>query len=209
MSEVTYEGISNEAYGAYGIVMFLIITMGLSGNITTIVTLLQPEHRTKSVTYLMLNLAVADIFICGLGYPVAVTYNLKDHHASMKDSRRCSWLAFANALSGIACIYTLTLMSISQYRGVCKIVVTSRQLNPCSCKRLAVNLFGIWAVAFALCSPPFFKWNRFVPIQSGISCHPDWLSQDPSDKAYIWFLVTGGFFIPLTLISVSYILTYR
>lgn len=201
--------VSDEAYVSYGVVMFIIMTLGLSGNIATIVTLIQVEHRTKSVSYLMLNLAVADIIICALGYPVAVAYNLRDYHTSMDNWLRCSCLAFTNASTGIACIFTLTLMSVTQYRGICKITVTSHQLSVASNKRQAANLLAIWVLAIALSAPPFFGWNRFVPMQSGVSCHPDWMSQDPRDKAYIWFLVTGGFFIPLITISASYILTYR
>ena len=68
--------LSDTVYASYGIVMFLVMTLGLFGNISTIIVLIQVEHRTKSITYLMLNLATAGIIMCIFGYPVAVSYNL-------------------------------------------------------------------------------------------------------------------------------------
>ena len=189
--------------------MFVIITLGLSGNIATVIVLRQVEHRTKSVSWLMLNLAIAAILICVFGYPVSMTYNLKDYHSALKDPLRCGWLAFTNASTGIACILTLSLMSIIQYRGICKLTAPSVRLSVSKKKRLVVVLLGIWLSAILVSVPPVFGWNRFVPVQSGVSCHPDWASQDPKDKAYVWFLVTGGFFIPLLVICLFYGKTYR
>ena len=52
-------------------------------------------------------------------------------------------------------------------------------------------------------------WNRYIPIPSRVSCHPDWYSQDILDKSYIIYLVTFGFFIPLVTIVFSYAGIYR
>lgn len=46
-------------YTYYGASIFLILSMGIVGNTLAIIVLLQPEHRTKSMTGLMINLCVA------------------------------------------------------------------------------------------------------------------------------------------------------
>ena len=190
--------------------MLLIMTLGLIGNIATIVVLRQVEHRTKSVSHLMINLAAASVVMCGLGYPVGLINNLKALKLSATENYiRCSWLGLSNAVTGISCILTLALMSVIQHRGVTQISVPSNPTNRLSKKRIALVITAIWVASILLCIPPMFGWNRFVPVHSGVSCHPDWESQDPKDKAYIWFLVTGGFFIPLFVICFSYSTTYR
>ena len=189
--------------------MILVTTLGMLGNTTMVIILLQAEHRTKIISYLMLNLSLANIIICGFGYPVAMSFNLNDFKTTSKDDFRCWWMGFINATSGITCILTLTLMSVAQYRGVTQIAVPSLKLSISQKKQLLLLLIGTWVSAILLSAPPMFGWNRFVPVQSGVSCHPDWESQDPKDKAYIWFLVAGGFFVPLAVMCVFYGLTYR
>lgn len=63
--------------------------------------------------------------------------------------------------------------------------------------------------AIVLTIPPAMGWNRYIPIPSRVSCHPDWYSQKLSDQFYIIYLVTFGFFIPLFIIILSYAGVYR
>lgn len=48
-----------QLYAYYGASMFIILSMGLVGNTLTLIVLLHPEHRNKSMTSLMVNLCVA------------------------------------------------------------------------------------------------------------------------------------------------------
>lgn len=52
--------------------------------------------------------------------------------------------------------------------------------------------------------PPLFGWNRFILEGFGTSCTFDYVSNDLIDRLFIIILVTGGFFIPLTVILLSY-----
>lgn len=52
-------------------------------------------------------------------------------------------------------------------------------------------------------------WNRFIPIPSRVSCHPDWYSQKMVDQSYIIYLLLFGFFFPLVVIACSYAGIYR
>ena len=61
-------------YLAYAIVMFLILLLGFFGNLFTIIVLRQREHRRKSITPLMMNIAIADLLIIIFGYPVLHQY---------------------------------------------------------------------------------------------------------------------------------------
>ena len=54
----------------YGTAMFFVLTIGFLGNVITIIILRYRVHRKKIITPLMLNLAVSDILITVLVYPV-------------------------------------------------------------------------------------------------------------------------------------------
>ena len=68
---------------------------------------------------------------------------------------------------------------------------------------------GTWIYALVLSVPPALGWNRFVPIPSRISCHPDWYSPNTVDKSYIIYLLMFGFFLPSVIIFCSYLGIYR
>ncbi|XP_048582638.1 melanopsin isoform X2 [Nematostella vectensis] len=180
--------------------------MGLLGNIVIIPVLLSSEHRKKSNSPFMLNMAFVDILLCAFGFTVSVSYNLAVKSESTKDSLRCAWLAFINCFSGINSIATLTVMAAISYTGVTSL--RAAQVQRFDSKKTAIIIAGIWIYSFVTTIPPAFGWNRFVPFLDGISCHPDWVSQKPADKAYIGFLVVLGFFLPMIIIVFSYLKTY-
>ena len=61
-----------DGYLAYDTVMFYILTIGFVGNGLTLNVWHQREHRNHSVNSLMMNLALEDIFIFALSYPIAI-----------------------------------------------------------------------------------------------------------------------------------------
>ena len=52
--------------------------------------------------------------------------------------------------------------------------------------------------------PPLFGWNRFILEGFGTSCTFDYISTALWDRIFILILVTGGFFVPLSIILLSY-----
>ena len=57
---------------------------------------------------------------------------------------------------------------------------------------------SIWVI------PPLFGWNRFIFEGFGTTCTFDYVSKEMWDRLYVMTLVTGGFFIPLLTIIISY-----
>ena len=53
--------------------MFLILTIGFLGNALTVLILRKPEHVSKALTPLMINLSIGSLIIIVLGYPVVIT----------------------------------------------------------------------------------------------------------------------------------------
>lgn len=112
------EHLGERSYSYYGASMFIILTIGLIGNFVTLIVLLHPQHRSRSMTPLMMNLCVADLLVCLFGYTVAVNYNTADFANTGEAPTLCSWLAFINTVTGLASIGTLTAMAIVTYIGI-------------------------------------------------------------------------------------------
>ena len=191
-----------DGYLTYGTIMFLILTFGFAGNIMTLLVLYQREHRKRSVTPLMVNLALADMFIIVFGYPIAIQTNLR---GELLSNTTCVWSAFVNGTVGIASIITLTEMVLVSYYGL-KQVSTNTRLSG---GEIACLIAGAWIYGGLCMLPPLLGWNRFVLNASKVSCCPDWAGKSVSDTAYNILLVVLGFFLPLTVMAAYYHRIYR
>ena len=196
-------GWTDSGFLAYGIVMVLILILGSTGNILTLVVVLHPDHRSKTITPFIVNLAVADLCIILFGYPVVI--NTIFTGGSLREGQaECVLSGFANGTVGISSIACLTVMSLVMHQ---KIKATSAKRL--SRKQTAVLIAGTWAYGILSMLPPAVGWNKFVPGAAQISCCPDWTDRSPAAISYNIFLVLVGFVIPLTLISVCYFRIFR
>jgi len=184
--------------------MAIILAVGLVGNILTIIVFSQKQHRTKSIAPFIINLAIADLFIVLLGYPVVVIPNLAGERL-VAGTPRCNWAAFINGSIGIASIAMLTEISVIMCYYITSEVFLDRIQDRC----LYISICAPWLYGIISMLPPMFGWSRFIPGAAGISCCPDWLSTDTETLAYNIVLMMLGFFIPITVIAISYAKIYR
>lgn len=191
-------------YYMYGPVMFCILGIGFIGNVLTIIVFLHKPNRCKVITPFFINLAVADLFIIIFGYPIAITTRLTGERLR-EGSASCTWNAFVNGSIGIASIAMLTEINVVMWYNI----TSSFVLDRIPVKLKVALLTGPWFYGILVMTPPLFGWNRFIPGSAGISCCPDWRSNDMISLAYNIVLVILGFFLPLTIISISSIKIYR
>ena len=200
--EETFTG--NSVFWSYSVIMFLILLFGFFGNLFTIIVLRHREHRKKSITPLMMNLAVADLMIVVFGYPAVISNNMQGQ-MMRAGGPLCIWSGFINGITGITSIGTLTAMSGVVYQ-------TIKRNNPnysIPNRQNLVLIMGAWLYGFVALLPPLIGWNRFVPGKAGLSCAPDWTTQDLVSTVYIVLLVVGGFFIPFIMITTFLTMTHR
>ena len=192
----------------FGAALLLIIALGLAGNTITIAILFQKEHRRRALTPLMINLAAANVLICLSSYPQSFFLSIMGQETNLfrKLSNRylCEWTAFISATCGFVAIISLSFMSVMTYKRV-----TRLRLRKKKGKSWVVFVVLVWFLSISLAAPPFFGWNRFIPMESGVSCHTDWISQVAADVSYIAFLVVCGFVVPLCVICYSRTMVYR
>ncbi|XP_058953384.2 melanopsin-like [Pocillopora verrucosa] len=191
-------------YLAYAVVMFAVVTVGFLGNVLTLIILHYREHRKKVLTPLMINLAVGDILMVIVVYPVVIASNLVGKQLK-EGSLRCKWSAFANGAIGITTIATLVVMSGVMYHGI-KQTLPKPKIHA---KNMSLLVLSTWLYGILLNLPPVIGWTRAVPGEAGISCAPEWTSSEPESVAYIAFLLVFGFFLPLTVIGTFHYMIYR
>ena len=158
--EAMSELLGDRSYSYYGASMFIILSLGLIGNFLTVVVLLHPHHRGKSMTPLMMNLCVADLLVCLFGYTVAVNYNTADFANTGEAPALCFWLAFINTITGLASIGTLTAMAIITYLGISRNEIA--QQNRMNGKTEVLLLSGKKALFCNLISITLFSLNLAI-----------------------------------------------
>lgn len=192
-----------KGYLAYGISMFLILSIGFVGNVLTLLVLKQREHRTRGVTPLMINVALADISIIVFGYPIAIQSTFR---GKLLERSTCVWVAFINGTVGITSIFTLTEMVVMSYFGVKQVNTNTHRL---STHQVIFLIGSAWLYGSFCMSPPLLGWSRFVVTSSKISCCPDWAGKSAADISYNLLLVAFGFIFPLAVMIVCYHKIFR
>lgn len=90
---------NNAWFIAYGVVMIAVLSIGFLGNTMTVIILRKHEHASKSLTPLMINLAIASLIIIVLGYPLVISVVVRGSHVTKEDPT-CRWSAFINGTVG-------------------------------------------------------------------------------------------------------------
>lgn len=152
----------------------------------------------------MLNLAVSDILITVLVYPVMLLTHMLGQPLQA-GSLRCMWSSFANGASGLTSIATLVAMSGIMYH-VLKQPLRRPYIKP---RNINVLVAATWLSGILANLPPLVGWSRVVPGKAGFSCAPEWTTSDPRAISYIIFLICFGFFTPLFMIGNYHYLIYR
>lgn len=201
-NEVPRLQLDNPTFIAYIVVMTTILAVGFVGNVLTIAVLRCREHRNKSISPLMINLAVADIIIIVFGYPVVVAANVSSGRLIRST---CVWSGFINGAVGIAAISNMTMMSLVMYSSFQSLNCTTKIPR----KKMAAMIAFTWLYGIMAMFPPLVGWNEFVPSASGISCCPNWVPETKAGVAYNALLVFIGFVLPLSVVIFCYYRIYN
>nr|XP_020451952.1 somatostatin receptor type 5-like isoform X1 [Monopterus albus]XP_020451953.1 somatostatin receptor type 5-like isoform X1 [Monopterus albus] len=180
------------------IISLTVFMVGLTGNTLAIYVVLRyAKMKTVTNIYIM-NLAVADeLYIIGL--PFLTTQNVLSYWPF--GSFLCRLVMTADSMNQFTSIFCLTVMSIDRYLAVVHPIRSTRWRHP----RVArVVSAAVWGVSFVVVLPVVI----FSDVQDTFnSCNMNW----PEPKhvwstAFILYTATVGFFGPLLIICLCYLL---
>ncbi|KAG9340374.1 hypothetical protein JZ751_021487 [Albula glossodonta] len=193
---------TSSGFGVAGVLIPLIyITVciiGLGGN-TLVIHIVLRYSKTESVTNIyILNLAIADeLFMLGL--PFLAVQNVL--HSWPFGSFMCRLVMTVDGINQFTSIFCLTVMSIDRYLAVVHPIRSSRWRRPQVAK--AVN-GTVWAVSFMVVLPVVIFADV---LKEGGICNIIW--PQPADiwrAAFIIYTSTVGFFCPLLVICLCYLM---
>lgn len=178
-------------------IYFVVCAVGLSGNTLVIYVILR-YAKMKTVTNIyILNLAVADV-LCMMSLPF-VALQLALVHWPFGEVL-CRVIMTVDSLNQFTSIFCLMVMSIDRYLAVVHPIKSTRWRKP-HIARL-INL-TVWGVSLLVILPTMlFSGLNKVPVCGIIWPEP----QDVYCKAFIFYTFLVGFFLPLTVICLCYLL---
>ncbi|XP_015460316.1 somatostatin receptor type 5 isoform X2 [Astyanax mexicanus] len=180
------------------IISLTVFIVGLVGNTLAIYVVLR-YAKMKTVTNIyILNLAVADeLYILGL--PFLTTQNVLSYWPF--GSFLCRVLMTADSLNQFTSIFCLTVMSIDRYLAVVHPIRSTRWRRPRVAKVVSA---AVWAISFVVILPVVI----FSDVQDTFfSCNLSWPEpRDVWSMAFILYTAILGFFAPLLVICMCYLL---
>ncbi|KAK2919267.1 somatostatin-like receptor F_48D10.1 isoform X1 [Channa argus] len=180
------------------LISLTVFTVGLTGNTLAIYVVLR-YAKMKTVTNIyILNLAVADeLYIIGL--PFLTTQNVLSYWPF--GSLLCRLVMTADSMNQFTSIFCLTVMSIDRYLAVVHPIRSTKWRHPRVAKVVSA---AVWAVSFVVVLPVVI----FSDVQDTFnSCNMIW--PEPThvwSTAFILYTATVGFFGPLLIICLCYLL---
>lgn len=180
------------------LIYIIVCIVGLGGN-TLVIHIVLRYSKTESVTNIyILNLAIADeLFMLSL--PFLAVQNTLDSWPF--GSFMCRLVMTVDSINQFTSIFCLTVMSIDRYFAVVHPIRSSKWRRPQVAK--VVNA-TIWALSFLVVLPVVI----FANIQKkGGTCNITW--PQPAnvwEAAFIIYTSTVGFFCPLLIICLCYLL---
>lgn len=182
----------------------LICALGLVGNALVIyVVLMFAKMKTVTNMYI-LNLALSDVLFLTI-LPIMGTTAVLKHWVFGFAMCKIYFVLYSINLFGGA--FNLCVMSADRYLAVCHPIRSLKYRTP----RIAMFLcLCIWSVSFMVMLPIILYSTTIKKkqIPNKESCVIYWPENNliPPDKAFIWYSFVLGFAIPVSLISVFYVL---
>ncbi|KAG5279666.1 hypothetical protein AALO_G00080270 [Alosa alosa] len=178
------------------LIYFVVCVIGLGGN-TLVIHIVLHYSKTESVTNIyILNLAIADeLFMLGLPF-LAVQGAL---HSWPFGSLMCRLVMTVDGINQFTSIFCLTVMSIDRYLAVVHPIRSSKWRRPQVAK--VVNA-TVWLLSFTVVLPVVV----FAGVHRG-HCNIIWPEPESVWRAaFIIFTSIMGFFLPLLIIILCYLL---
>lgn len=178
---------------------FLIITCTIINGLTLYVTVENTKLRTP-LNYILLNLAVADLFMVFGGF--TTTFYTSLHGYFVLGRAGCNIEGLFATLGGEIALWSLVVLAVERWVVVCKPFTKFRftQLHA---------TFGVafsWTMACTCAIPPLIGWSRYIPEGLQCSCGVDYYTLNPEteNESFVIYMFVVHFSIPLIIISFCY-----
>ncbi|KAG7267378.1 hypothetical protein CRUP_030032 [Coryphaenoides rupestris] len=188
------------AYSALAAYMFFLILVGFPINALTLYVTIEHKKLRTPLNYILLNLAVADLFMVFGGFTTTMYTSM--HGYFVLGRLGCDLEGFFATLGGVIALWSLVVLAIERWIVVCK---------PISNFRFGENhaIMGVtttWIMANACAVPPLVGWSRYIPEGMQCSCGVDYYTRAEgyNNESFVIYMFICHFSIPLTVVFFCY-----
>ncbi|KAM6977169.1 extra-ocular rhodopsin [Aplochiton taeniatus] len=179
--------------------LFLIFTAFPVNFLTLYVTIQHKKLRT-ALNFILLNLAVADLFMVVGGFTVTLYTAL--HGYFVLGVVGCNIEGFFATMGGEIALWSLVVLAIERYIVVCKPMANFRFGE----KHAVAGVAFTWIMSLTCAVPPLVGWSRYIPEGMQCSCGIDYYTPKPEihNTSFVIYMFLLHFTIPLIIIFFCY-----
>ena len=172
--------------------------LGVIGNLLVCIVILRRLKRT-SMNHYLLSLAIADLGVLVIIYPVAVCKYIEPF-VWLLGEKFCLYMIPTEEIFFGASIWSITVIAIERYRNI--VGANRYQVWNSSRTRTAFGIFAVWLASFLVSCVPLYP--IMIYDQDASMCTPDWSNQSYK-YTYNIALVIVWYVLPLTVITFTYV----
>ncbi|XP_072269353.1 opsin-5-like [Pyxicephalus adspersus] len=195
-----HSNIPKTADNVVGMAYLIFGLCSLFGNSILLYISYQKKQMLKPAEYFIVNLALSDLGMTVVLYPLAITSSFA--HRWIYGANVCLFYAFCGVLFGICSLSTVTLLSIVCCIKVCFPTYGNRFGH----KHGSILICCAWAYSALFATSPLIHWGKYGTEPYGTACCIDWRSSNVNQVAmsYTIALFVFCFLIPCGIIITSF-----
>nr|AAP58347.1 RH1 opsin [Oncorhynchus nerka] len=195
-----YYLVSPAAYSLMAAYMFFLILTGFPINFLTLYVTIEHKKLRTALNYILLNLAVADLFMVIGGFTTTMYTSMHGYFVFGRTG--CNIEGFCATHGGEIALWSLVVLAIERWLVVCKPISNFRFSET----HAIIGVAFTWVMAAACSVPPLLGWSRYIPEGMQCSCGIDYYTRAPdiNNESFVIHMFVVHFMIPLFIISFCY-----
>nr|BAM72016.1 rhodopsin [Engraulis japonicus] len=180
--------------------MFFLILVGFPVNFLTLYVTIEHKKLRSPLNYILLNLAVANLFMVIGGFTTTMWTSLNGYFVFGRMG--CNIEGFFATLGGEIALWSLVVLSIERWLVVCKPISSFRFTETHAIGGVAFS----WIMAAACAVPPLVGWSRYIPEGMQCSCGIDYYTRAEgfNNESFVIYMFVVHFMCPFFIITFCY-----
>ena len=181
-----------------------IVILGVVGNLLVSIVIIGNPKMKTSINYYLLSLAIADLGVLLIIYPMAVLKYL--NVPWIFGEKACYYMYPTVEIFYGASIWSITAITIERYRNVAGSKRYQIGYMYRSRKRACLVIGMVWLVSFLVLSVPLYPVMSYE--SSYENCYPNWPDINGRNVMFLTHfiaLIVFGYVLPLVVIAFTYL----
>ncbi|KAJ8016138.1 hypothetical protein DPEC_G00004080 [Dallia pectoralis] len=195
-----YYLVSPAAYALMGSYMFFLIITCFPINFLTLYVTIEHKKLRTALNYILLNLAVADLFMVIGGFTTTAYTSMNGYFVFGRTG--CNLEGYFATLGGEIALWSLVVLAIERWLVVCKPISSFRFTETHAIMGVAFT----WTMANTCAAPPLLGWSRYIPEGMQCSCGIDYYTRAEgfNNESFVIYMFIVHFTIPFIIITFCY-----